>query len=131
VRMGIPKEARAGETRVAATPDSVRKLLRMGAGVGVECSAGERAGFSDAEYEGAGARLVDAAEAFGADIVLKVRRPSVDELGLFRRGTLLVALLEPHVADGMLERLASIGVDSLAMELIPRISRAQAMDALS
>ncbi len=131
VRIGIPAETRTGETRVAATPETVKKLAARHE-VRVQSGAGAQATFADAEYEAAGARIVaSAAEALDADVVLKVRAPHEGEIALLREGSTLVGLLEPH--DGArLEAIAARRVNAFAMELLPRtISRAQAMDVLS
>ena len=130
MRIGVPAEMRAGETRVAATPETVKKLgakheLRVQAG------AGAAASFPDRDYQAAGAKLVASAqEAYDADIVLKVRTPVESELALLREKSLLIGLLEPFNAAG-LEAIAQRGVTAFAMESLPRISRAQPMDVLS
>jgi NAD(P) transhydrogenase subunit alpha len=131
--LAIPKERRAGETRVAATPDTVKKLKGLGLDVTVETGAGAGAHFSDEDYAAAGATIApDAAAAFkSADIVLKVRGPSADEMGLLKPGTILVALLAPATEKDAIASLAQVGVTAFAMEFLPRISRAQAMDVLS
>jgi NAD(P) transhydrogenase subunit alpha len=131
--IAIPKERRAGETRVAATPETVRKLKGLGLDVTVESGAGEAARYADADYLAAGATIApDAASALkNADIVLKVRAPSGDEIALLKRGAILVGLLSPASEKETIARLAEAGVDAFAMEFLPRISRAQAMDVLS
>jgi len=131
MRIGIPAETRAGETRVAATPETVKKLAAK-CEVRVQAGAGARAWFPDSEYERAGARVVaTAAEAFDADVVLKVRAPQDEEIGLLRSGSTLIGLLDPYDA-ARLEAIARRGVNGFAMELLPRtISRGQAMDVLS
>src|SRR6266699_3045290 len=131
--VAIPKERRAKETRVAATPETVKKLKGLGLEVAVETGAGAAAHFSDADYLAAGASLApDAATALKtADIVLKVRGPSDEEIALLKRGAILVALLAPANEKDTIGRLAAQGVDAFAMEFLPRISRAQAMDVLS
>jgi NAD(P) transhydrogenase subunit alpha len=131
--LAIPKERRGGETRVAATPDTVKKLKGLGLDVTVETGAGAGAHFSDEDYAAAGATIApDAAAAFkSADIVLKVRGPSADEMGLLKPGTILVALLAPATEKDAIASLAQVGVTAFAMEFLPRISRAQAMDVLS
>jgi NAD(P) transhydrogenase subunit alpha len=129
--IGIPRETRPGETRVAATPDSVKKLRKKGFTLLVERGAGLHAGFRDEDYAGDGVQLGDAAGAWGADLVLKFHKPSEAELPRLKRGSMLVCFAEPFSKDGVLEKLAAAGVDVLGMELIPRTSRAQSMDALS
>jgi NAD(P) transhydrogenase subunit alpha len=131
MRIGVPAETRAGETRVAATPETVKKLAARNE-VRVQSGAGAAASIRDSDFEAAGARLVSsAAEAFDADIVLKVRAPEGNEATNLRSGTVLIGLLEPYNSAG-LEALAARGVSGFALELLPRtISRGQAMDVLS
>jgi len=131
MRVGVPAETRAGETRVAATPETVKKLAAKNE-VRVQAGAGAKASIPDRDYEAAGARLVSsAAEAFDAEVVLKVRAPDAAELTNLRSGTVLIGLLEPF-NSASLEAMAGRGVSAFALELLPRtISRGQAMDALS
>jgi NAD(P) transhydrogenase subunit alpha len=130
MRIGIPAETRAGETRVAATPETVKKLAAK-CEMRIQKGAGAQASYPDAEYEKAGAKIVgSAAEAFDAEIVLKVRSPSTEELSLLKANSTLIGLLEPFNASG-LEAIAKAGVNGFAMESLPRISRAQPMDVLS
>lgn len=130
MRVGVPAEIRAGETRVAATPETVKKLASRCELI-VQCGAGDAAGIPDADYQSAGARLVpSAAESYDADIVLKVRAPENGEIALLKKGSSLIGLLEPFNAAG-LGLLAERGVNGFAMESLPRISRAQPMDVLS
>src|SRR2546423_10487215 len=130
MRVGVPAEPRAGETRVAATPETLKKLAAKNE-VRVQAGAGAGASIRDGDYEAAGARLVpSAAEAFDADIVLKVRAPTDGETGFLKEKSILIGLLEPYNAAG-LEALAKRGVTAFAMEWLPRISRAQSMDVLS
>lgn len=138
MKIGILKERRAHEKRCAATPETVKKFIGLGAEVVVESGAGVTAAIPDAAFEAAGARIVaDAAAATaGADIVLKVQRPLTaaegnDELALLSKGTTLVAILNPHGAKDQIAAYASAGIDAMAMELVPRITRAQSMDVLS
>ena len=138
MKIAIPKEIREGETRVAASPDTVKKFVALGAEVVVEAGAGIKAAVTDAAYEGAGATIAtDAASALsGADIVLKVQRPvlageGTDELGMIDRGALLVANLAPYDTPDAVQAYADAGITACAMELIPRITRAQSMDVLS
>ncbi|GAB4120775.1 MAG: Re/Si-specific NAD(P)(+) transhydrogenase subunit alpha [Sideroxydans sp.] len=131
MRIGIPAETCAGETRVAATPETVKKLLASGHQITVQSGAGVGASIPDAEYEAAGARMGTAAEVFGqSDIVLKVRAPNAAELGQMPKGTVLIGLLNPHNAE-QVAAYAQQGVTAFAMEKLPRTSRAQAMDVLS
>jgi H+-translocating NAD(P) transhydrogenase subunit alpha len=131
MRIGIPAETRPGETRVAATPETVKKLAAKNE-VRVQAGAGAQASFPDAEYEKAGGKIVaTAADAYDADIVLKVRPLMDAEVGLLRQGSVLVGQLDPYNAAG-LEAIAKRGVTAFAMELLPRtISRGQAMDVLT
>ncbi|MGK5083278.1 Re/Si-specific NAD(P)(+) transhydrogenase subunit alpha [Bdellovibrionota bacterium FG-1] len=131
MKIGIPKEMRAGETRVAATPDSIKKLIKKGLEVCVQKTAGLGAGFRDEDYVAVGAQVADADVIFGADIVAKFHKPTGDEIKMMKKGGLLVSFIEPFSQEGTIENLAAAGVDCLGMELIPRTSRAQSMDALS
>ena len=137
MKVAIVKERRAYERRVAASPDSVKRLLAMGLDVAIESGAGEGASFPDAAYAASGAVIAaDRTSALaGADIILKVQRPliggSEDELGLLPRGAVLVGLLQPLQNRADVEAYAQAGLTALALELLPRITRAQAMDALS
>lgn len=139
MKIGIPKEQREHERRVAATPDTVKKLIGLGFSVAVEQDAGTAASFLDAAYQAAGATIVaDAATALGdADIVLKVQRPiskdedGPDELSYLKAGTKLIGLLSPHADPGLVQAYADAKIDAFAMELLPRITRAQGMDVLS
>ncbi len=131
MKVGIPKERRAGETRVAATPASVKKLKALGLDVVVESGAGGASYFADQDYVAQGATVGSAADAFGADLVFKVTRPADDELAQMKRGTMLVAMLAPYADKASVAKYAGAGVDTYAMEFMPRISRAQSMDVLS
>ena len=132
-RIAVTKERRAGETRVAATPESVRKLVGLGFSVSVETGAGLGASFPDADYLAAGASLAPSAEAALAEaqILFKVRAPADEEIASLKGGTILAALLNPYGDKAVVEALAARGVTAFAMEFIPRITRAQVMDALS
>ena len=130
MRIGVPAETRPGETRVAATPETVKKLAAKNE-MRIQVGAGTQSSFPDSEYEKAGGKIVgSAAEAFDADIVLKVRAPVDAELVFLKSGATLIGLLEPFNAEG-LEGIAKRGVNGFAMESLPRISRAQPMDVLS
>jgi len=129
--IGIAAETDPHETRVAASPDTVKKFIALGAEVAIERGAGRAAGMPDADFEAAGARLVSAAEALGADIVLKVRRPNSAETAQLKRGALVLATMDPYGHVDAIEALAGSGVAAFAMELMPRITRAQSMDVLS
>jgi H+-translocating NAD(P) transhydrogenase subunit alpha len=127
----VPRERGEGEHRVAATPDTVRALVALGATVRVERGAGEGARLRDDAYATAGAILVDSADATGVALVLRVGPPSLDEVRALPRGSALISFVAPHRNPEVVRALADGGVSCLAMELVPRISRAQAMDALS
>jgi H+-translocating NAD(P) transhydrogenase subunit alpha len=132
VRVVVPKETEAGERRVALIPDSVGRLVGAGFAIGVEQGAGALAGFPDAEYAAAGAEVVARSELFaGAEAAVRVGRPTADEIAALAPGTVLVGFLSPLTDQAGIERLAARGVVAFAMESIPRITRAQSMDALS
>ena len=133
MKVAVPKETHPDETRVALSPETAKKLCALRLDVVVECGAGACAGFTDADYEAAGARLAGDRDALlaGADLVLKVRAPDADELSAMRRGTALVGMLAPYGDREAVEAYAAAGVDAFSMELVPRISRAQSMDVLS
>jgi NAD(P) transhydrogenase subunit alpha len=133
MKLAVLKERRSGETRVAATPETVKKLKGLGLDIAVETGAGAAARFSDADYTAAGASIApDMGSALsGADIVLKVRGPDDGEIAQMKKGAVLAALLAPYVEKDAIGKLATQGVSAFAMEFIPRISRAQAMDVLS
>jgi NAD(P) transhydrogenase subunit alpha len=132
MKVGIAKESVPGETRVAVVPDTVRRLAGTGVEVLVERGAGETATFADDVYEEAGARLVGADELYAeSDAVCKVRKPSADELVQLRAGQVLIALLQPLVGPEPARSLAERGVTAFSLDSIPRVTRAQPMDALS
>ncbi len=128
--IGIPAETAAGETRVALTPETAKKLAAQGHTLRVQSGAGVAASVTDAAYEAAGAQITDAAGAFGCDLVLKVRSPSEAELVMMKSGSTLVGMLNPFDTDG-LQRLAAAGLTTFALEAAPRTTRAQSMDVLS
>jgi NAD(P) transhydrogenase subunit alpha len=129
--IGVVAETDPRETRVAASPETVKKFIALGAEVAVQYGAGFAAGVTDSDYQASGARLVDAARAFGADIVLKVRRPGEPEVAQFKSGALVVATMDPYGHIPEIEAMAKAGISAFAMELMPRITRAQSMDVLS
>jgi H+-translocating NAD(P) transhydrogenase subunit alpha len=131
VNVGVPKETVEGERRVALVPDVVRTLTGKKLGVAVESGAGEGAGHTDEEFADAGAAVGSADAAWGADVVVKVAVPTLDEIGRLRSGQVLIGHLAPLTSAETNNALAQAGVTSFAMEAIPRITRAQAMDALS
>jgi NAD(P) transhydrogenase subunit alpha len=132
MRIAVLKERRAGETRVAATAESVRKLVGLGHTVAIESGAGVSAGVRDEDYAAAGAKVGSAAETLSdANIVFKVRAPDAAELATYPKSAGLVALLEPYAAKAEAASWASAGIVAIAMEFVPRITRAQSMDVLS
>ena len=131
MRIGIPAETSAGENRVAATPETVKKMLVAGHSVMVQQGAGAGSNFLDIDYQAAGATLVDVEEVFSrAEIVLKVRAPTKDELAKLSANSVLIGLLLPFQAD-LVAAYAKQGIVAFSMERLPRTSRAQAMDVLS
>jgi proton-translocating NAD(P)+ transhydrogenase subunit alpha len=128
MKVSVPKETAAGERRVALVPELVRRLARSGVQSAVESGAGAAAHYSDAAYVEAGAEIGDG---FSGDVVAKVAPPSAEEVGRLREGGVLVGFLQPLTAADTVRALADAGVTSFAMEAIPRITRAQSMDALS
>jgi NAD(P) transhydrogenase subunit alpha len=131
MRVGVPKESREGERRVALIPDSVGTLTSENLDVALESGAGDGSGHPDSEYSDAGASVGSADDAWGADVVVKVALPTLDEIGRLRSGQVLIGHLAPLTSGETTKALADAGVTSFAMESIPRITRAQAMDALS
>ena len=130
MQIGIPTETVAGETRVAITPETAKKLKAQGHTLRVQAGAGLAASVTDEAYAAAGAEISDAAGVFGCDLVLKVRSPSDSEMAMMKPGTTLVGMLNPFDAPG-LQRLASAGLTAFALEAAPRTTRAQSMDVLS
>jgi NAD(P) transhydrogenase subunit alpha len=131
--IAIPKERQGGETRVAISPETVKKLKGLGLDVVVERGAGDSTRIPDDAFEAMGAKIAADEEAAlrDADIVLKVRPPTLEEIGMMKRGAILAALLSPATEKATIGKLAEAGIDAFAMEFLPRISRAQAMDVLS
>jgi H+-translocating NAD(P) transhydrogenase subunit alpha len=130
MQIGVPLETAPGETRVAVTPETAKKLNQQGHSIQVQSGAGVAASCVDAAYVAAGAHIVDRAAAFACELVLKVRSPDADELSLMKSGANLVGLLNPFDRDG-LARIAAAGLTSFALEAAPRTTRAQSMDVLS
>lgn len=133
MKIAVLKETRSGETRVAASPETVKKFTGLGAEVVVQTGAGDNARFADTDFIEAGATIspsaADAAQ--GADVVLKVARPSAEEMRVLGRGTKLIAILSPYNDTDSVSAYARLGVDAMAMDFMPRITRAQSMDVLS
>ena len=130
MRIGVPRETRPGETRVAATPKTVEAIRALGYAVFVERGAGALSSFDDAAYARAGADVVDE-EVWHADVLLKINAPTEAEIALLRPGQVLVSLLAPALNPDLVQTLAARGVTALAMDAVPRISRAQSLDVLS
>jgi len=133
MKIAVPKETWLGETRAAATPETVAKFVRIGAEVEVEAGVGVSAGFTDEAYVKAGAKIVtDRSRLLSeADIILRLRKPSVEEVVLLKRGAIHVSYLDPFNEKVLIEQLAERGITAFCMEFIPRTTRAQKMDALS
>ncbi|KQV90636.1 NADP transhydrogenase subunit alpha [Massilia sp. Root351] len=129
MRIGIPAETRPGETRVAATPETVKKLAAKHQII-VQAGAGITASVTDEAYAAAGATIGTAADAYGAEVVLKVRAPSAEERVLMKPGTVLIGMLNPFDAENI-TAMAAAGLQAFALEAVPRITRAQSMDVLS
>ncbi|QGZ53813.1 Re/Si-specific NAD(P)(+) transhydrogenase subunit alpha [Paraburkholderia acidiphila] len=130
MHIGVPAETRANETRVAATPETVKKYVAQGHTVTIQAGAGAGASYLDEAYTAVGAQVADAATAFGADLVLKVQSPTVSELPFMKRGAVLVGMLDPFNAENA-AKLAEAGVTAFALEAAPRTTRAQSLDVLS
>jgi NAD(P) transhydrogenase subunit alpha len=130
MRIAVARETDASEPRVAATAETVKKLIALGAEVAVEEGAGIKSGIPDSDYAAAGA-TVGKNVTDGADIVLKVRRPNASELSGYKKGAIIIAIMDPYGNDAAIKALADAGVTAFAMELMPRITRAQSMDVLS
>src|SRR6266699_2381973 len=130
MRIAVAREVDPAEGRVAATPETVKKMKGLGADVAVEPGAGTKSGIPDAEFTAAGATVTNGALK-DADVVLKVRRPAASELAGYKRGALVIAIMDPYGEDAALKAMADAGITAFAMELLPRITRAQVMDVLS
>ncbi|MGL5291912.1 MAG: Re/Si-specific NAD(P)(+) transhydrogenase subunit alpha, partial [Vibrionaceae bacterium] len=131
MQIGVPKESLAHETRVAATPKTVEQLIKMGFKVVVEHSAGAQASFDDAAFLAAGAQMVDANAVWQSEIIFKVNAPTQTEIELMQEDSTLVSFIWPAQNEELLKALTSKNINVLAMDAVPRISRAQALDALS
>ncbi len=137
MQIGVPKEILAGESRVAASPKSVEQLIKLGFDVAIESQAGVLASFDDAAYEAAGAKIVSSEEVWTSGLILKVNAPlvdeekGIDEIALLQDGATLVSFIWPAQNAELMEQLSSKNINVLAMDAVPRISRAQALDALS
>jgi len=130
MKIGVAGEIDGLEPRVAATPDTVKKFVALGVEVAIEPGAGVKSGVLDADYAAAGA-VVSADALKDADVVIKVKRPEAAELSRYKKGALVIAIMDPYGNEAALQAMAAAGVSSFAMELMPRITRAQVMDVLS
>ena len=130
MRIAVARETEGNEPRVAASPETVKKFKALGAEVVVARGAGNASGYPDAEYEAAGATIADAVGG-DADMILKVRRPSTGEIASYKKGAIVIAIMDPYGNDAALKAMADAGLTTFAMELMPRITRAQSMDVLS
>ena len=131
MRIGVPKERLAQETRAAATPKTVEQLLKLGFSVAVESGAGKLASFEDEAFAEAGAEIVTGDEVWQSDVILKVNAPNDDEIALLNPGTTLISFIWPAQNPQLMEKLAARNINVMAMDSVPRISRAQSLDALS
>ena len=131
MKVGVPKEVVPNERRVALTPDVLPALVKCGLEILVEAGAGNGAFFADADYQRAGAKIVSRAESLAADLVVKLHKPTTAEVDAMREGAVLISFLYPASSADVVKRLTDRKVTALAMEAVPRISRAQSMDALS
>ena len=133
MKLAIPKERSDGETRVAASPETVKKLAGLGIDVVIETGAGDAAALPDKQFEEAGAKIGASLDETlkDADLVFKVRPPSDEELGMMKKGAVLAATLNPYDNKDRLKQYAAQGIVAFSMELMPRITRAQSMDVLS
>ncbi|MFM2279665.1 MAG: hypothetical protein RLZZ444_1896, partial [Pseudomonadota bacterium] len=127
----VAREVDPGEPRVAASPDTVKKMKALGLDVVIEAGAGLSSRIPDADYEKMGARIGTTADAKAADVVLKVRRPTDGEVTGYKSGAIVIAIMDPYGNEAAIETIAKAGLSSFAMELMPRITRAQSMDVLS
>ena len=130
MKIAIAAETDPAEPRVAATPETVKKLKALGVDVAIEPGAGIKSGIPDAEFTAAGATITrDATN--GADVILKVRRPTTGEVVTYKQGAVVIAIMDPYGHEAALKDMATTGIIAFAMELMPRITRAQSMDVLS
>ena len=133
MKVGIPKESFPGESRVAVIPETVKQFVERGIKVSVEAGAGAQADFIDAQYKEAGAGIEKSHDKLlaGSDLVLMIQRPSDKEVAKMRQDAALITFLQPFSNPGLLKKLAARKISAMSMEMVPRISRAQNMDALS
>src|SRR5258707_1345384 len=130
MKIAVAKEIDPSEPRVAASPDTVKKFKALGIDIAIEPGAGTKSGLPDSEFTAAGA-TVSADALKDADVIIKVKRPEASELAKYKRGALVIAIMDPYGNEAALKTIADAGVAAFAMELMPRITRAQVMDVLS
>ena len=133
MRLAIPRETHPGENRASVTPDTVKKLVRLGADLAIESGAGAGAGFSDEAYAAEGASVVTDRDALlgSADMVLRLRKPELDEIAKLKSGCIHVSYLDPFNEHALIREFAAKSITAVSMEMIPRSTRSQKMDALS
>lgn len=131
MRIGIPEEIQDNENRVAATPDTVQKLIKLGYSIVIENGAGKNASFDDAAYTKAGAEIAERSDVWSSDIIMKVNPPTDDEIALLKDGATLASLIWPGQDEELMNKLSQRNINVLALDCVPRISRAQALDVLS
>lgn len=131
MHIGVPKERITNETRIAATPSTIKQLIKLGFSVIVEREAGQLASFEDTAFEQAGAEIVEQQSVWNADIIFKVNAPLEAEIALIKEGAILICFIWPAQQPDLMQKLAARKITVLAMDAVPRISRAQSLDALS
>ncbi len=131
MQIGVPKETWPGELRTALVPQNAKKLIKLGFDITVESGAGLNAGFTDTDYSEAGVNIGDRSAALSADLVLRVRKPEAEEVSQLKSGAVSVSFLDPFNEQALVESMAGQGITAISMEMIPRTTRAQKMDALS
>jgi len=133
MQIAVPSESLDSERRVALIPDAAKKLVRAGLTVNVGAGAGQRSGYQDADYEAVGATVVTNQDDMlaNADMVLRVRKPSIEDVGKLKSGAIHISYLDPYNETALVDALAAANITALSMEMIPRTTRAQKMDALS
>ncbi|MEM9622235.1 MAG: NAD(P)(+) transhydrogenase (Re/Si-specific) subunit alpha, partial [Pseudomonadota bacterium] len=131
MQIGVPKETWPGELRTALVPQNAKKLVKLGFSIAIESGSGEAAGFTDAQYAAEGVEVVDHAKVLSADLILRVRKPDPAEVSQTKSGAISISFLDPFNEQSLVESMAGQGITAISMEMIPRSTRAQKMDALS
>ena len=131
MRIGIPEEIQDNENRVAATPDTVKKLIKLGYDIVIESGAGKKASFDDAAFTEAGAEIAERSAVWASDIVMKVNAPTDDEIALLKDGATLASFIWPGQNEELMKQLSQRNINVLALDSVPRLSRSQSLDALS